>query len=301
MSQTIDGGRPGEPVDSPEDFVLPPLQIGTHVLRSRLILGTGRFASFEEMQLCISASEVDCVTVAVRRDRLHDSRGRNVLEFIDHDRLILLPNTAGCYDAESAVRCARLGREILAGLANPGADWVKLEVLGDQQTLLPDPIESLRATEQLVDEGFQVLCYTGDDPVVARRLQQAGAAAVMPAGSPIGSGQGILNPLHIRMIVESLKELDSAYPVVVDAGIGSASDAAMAMELGADAVLLNSAVAGADQPAMMALAMKRAVQAGYHSRVAGRIQKSRFASATSPEFGQFFDRPNRSGCGDSNQ
>ncbi len=290
---------PSNPIADSRDAVNVPggsaWTLGAHVLQSRLILGTGRFASFDVMRQCIQAADVDCVTVAVRRDRLHDSRGRNILEFLDLDRLTLLPNTAGCFDADSAVRTARLGREILRGLENPGADWVKLEVLGDSQTLLPDSIELLRATEQLVAEGFQVLCYSNDDPVAARRLKQAGATAVMPAGSPIGSGQGILNPHHLRLILEILKENDPNYPVLVDAGIGTASDAALAMELGVDGVLLNSAVAGARQPVQMARAMRLAVEAGWEARRAGRIAKSAFASASSPEFGVFIEKTEKTG------
>ena len=170
------------------------LKIGTHTLRSRLVVGTGKYASYPLMQESLERSGTDCITVAVRRERLIDSDGNNLLDFIDTDRYTLLPNTAGCFNAEDAIRVARLGREILEGLENPGADWVKLEVLSDTKTLLPDPVATLRATEQLVAEGFQVLCYSTDDPVIARQLKEAGATSVMPAGSPIGSGQGVLNP-----------------------------------------------------------------------------------------------------------
>ncbi|MBX3440025.1 MAG: thiazole synthase, partial [Planctomycetaceae bacterium] len=170
-----------------------PLTLGTHTFRSRLIVGTGKYATFELMQECLAASDAEVITVAVRRERLVDAGGRNILDFIDLQRFTILPNTAGCFTAEDAVRVARMGREILSNLNNPGADWVKLEVLGDTRTLLPDPIATLQATEQLVADGFQVLCYTTDDPITAKRLKQAGATSVMPAGSPIGSGQGILN------------------------------------------------------------------------------------------------------------
>ncbi|MEX2026039.1 MAG: thiazole synthase, partial [Pirellulaceae bacterium] len=173
------------------------LRLGSHVLASRLIVGTGKYDTFETMGKSLALSGTDCITVAVRRERLYDERGKNILDALDLARYILLPNTAGCYNAADAVRVARMGREILASLENPGADWVKLEVLGDAKTLLPDPIELLKATEQLVGEGFSVLCYTSDDPVIARRLKKAGATAVMPAGSPIGSGQGVLNPNNI--------------------------------------------------------------------------------------------------------
>ena len=268
-----------------ENVVNDSFQIGNHVLKSRLILGTGKYDSFETMQQSLMAAECECVTIAVRREKLHDSSGRNILDFVDSNRYTLLPNTAGCYDAESAVRCARMGREILKGLENPGADWVKLEVLGDSRTLLPDPIELLRATEQLVREGFQVLCYSSDDPVIARRLKDAGATSVMPAGSPIGSGQGILNANSLSIILEDLKRGDSSYPVIVDAGVGTASDVAIAMELGFDGVLMNSAIAMADDPINMARAMRHAVTAGRLARQSGRIRKSRYGSASSPEIG----------------
>ena len=260
------------------------LRIGSHVLTSRLILGSGRYASFEEMQQVHEVAGTQCVTVAVRREKLHDSDGRNLLDFIAPS-MTLLPNTAGCYDAAAAVRTAQMGREILRGLENPGADWVKLEVLGESRTLLPDPIETLRATEQLVELGFEVLCYSNDDPVTALKLKKAGAVAVMPAGSPIGSGQGIANPLNLQIILEQLKSDDPNYPIIVDAGLGTASDAAIAMELGADAVLLNTAVARATQPVQMGLAMKLATEAGRLAYLSGRIPKSRYGSASSPEFG----------------
>ncbi len=261
------------------------LTLGTHTLRSRLIVGTGRYRTLESMRDALDLSGADCITVAVRRERLYDPSGQNILDFIDTDRYLLLPNTAGCYSVEDALRTARLGREILRGLENPGADWVKLEVLGDGKTLLPDVVGTLQATEQLVEEGFQVLCYTSDDPVVARQLKQAGATAVMPAGSPIGSGQGILNPNNIRICMEYLKEGDPEYPVIVDAGVGTASDVTAAMELGVDGVLLNTAIAHARDPRGMARAMKTAVMAGRLAFLAGRIPKRLYASASSPEQG----------------
>lgn len=267
------------------------LEVGGHRLSSRLILGTGRYESFEIMQQSLAASGTHCITVAVRRERLYDGEGRNILDFIDLDKYILLPNTAGCYDCETAVRCARMGREILRGLENPGANWVKLEVLGDSKTLLPDPVETLKAAERLVAEGFEVLCYTSDDPILAQKLKQVGVASVMPAGSPIGSGQGILNPNNLRIILEYLKEGDPNYPVIVDAGVGTASDVATAMELGADGVLLNTAVAHARDPVQMALAMKAGIEAGRLSFLAGRIPKQLYASASSPEEGVISTRP----------
>ena len=267
------------------------LRIGTHLLGSRLIVGTGKYASYERMGAALAASGTDCITVAVRRERLIDSRGQNILDFIDTGRYTLLPNTAGCFSADDAVRVARLGREILSGLDNPGADWVKLEVLGDSKTLLPDPVATLEATEKLVAEGFQVLCYTSDDPIVARRLKQAGASSVMPAGSPIGSGQGILNPNAIRICLEYLKAGDPDYPVIVDAGVGTASDVTIAMELGVDGVLLNTGIAHAADPLRMALAMKAAVEAGRLAYLSGRIPKKLYATASSPETGTIAVKP----------
>lgn len=285
------GGETFSPLsDERREALEEPLQLGPFRFASRLILGTGRYDSFETMQASHRAAGVECVTIAVRRERLHDSSGRNILDYLDTPRLTLLPNTAGCFDAQSAVRAARMGREILRDLGNPGADWVKLEVLGDSRTLLPDPVESIRATEQLVEEGFHVLCYTGDDPVVARRLQQAGATSVMPGGSPIGSGRGLANPIHLQLILDDLKRENPSYPVILDAGIGTASHAAQAMELGFDAVLLNSAVARADDPLRMAMAMKMAVEAGRLALLAGRIPAARYGSASSPDVGVISSR-----------
>lgn len=260
-------------------------QIGSHTLNSRLIVGTGKYTTYELMKECLEISEAEVITVAVRRERLVDADGRNILDFIDLDKYTILPNTAGCFNADDAVRVARLGREILEGLENPGSDWVKLEVLGDTRTLLPDPVATLQATEKLVADGFQVLCYSTDDPITAKRLKEAGASSVMPAGSPIGSGQGILNANNIRICLEYLKEDDPNYPVIVDAGVGTASDVAMAMELGCDGVLLNTGIAGADNPALMASAMKKACQSGHEAYHAGRIAKKLYATASSPEVG----------------
>ncbi len=261
------------------------LRIGAHAFTSRLIVGTGKYASYEAMQEALDISGTECITVAVRRERLIDAAGKNLLDFIDTRRYTILPNTAGCFTAEDAVRVARLGREILAQLGNPGADWVKLEVLGDKRTLLPDPIATLDATKTLVSEGFQVLVYTSDDPVVARRLKEAGAASVMPAGSPIGSGQGVLNPNAIRICLEYLKENDPEYPVIVDAGVGTASDVTGAMELGVDGVLLNTGIAQARNPLQMARAMRLAAESGRLAYLAGRIPKRLYATASSPTEG----------------
>lgn len=261
------------------------LVLGTHSLRSRLIVGTGKYATFELMRECLEISGADVITVAVRRERLVDASGRNILDFIDLDRYTILPNTAGCFTADDAVRTARLGREILSGLNNPGASWIKLEVLGDKKTLLPDPVATLEATRELVADGFEVLCYTTDDPITARRLKEAGATSVMPAGSPIGSGQGVLNPNNIRICLEYLKENDPDYPVIVDAGVGTASDVAFAMELGCDGVLLNTAIASASDPVAMAEAMKLACRSGYLAARAGRIPRKLYATASSPEIG----------------
>lgn len=269
------------------------LKIGAHELASRLIVGTGKYAGYDLMAESLTLSGTDCITVAVRRERLIDAEGRNLLDFIDTSRYLLLPNTAGCFTADDAIRVARLGREILLGLENPGADWVKLEVLGDKKTLLPDPVATLAATEKLVAEGFAVLCYTTDDPVTAKRLKEAGAASVMPAGSPIGSGQGILNPNNIRICLEYLKDGDPDYPVIVDAGVGAASDVTFAMELGVDGVLLNTGIAHARDPLAMARAMRAAIEAGRLSYLAGRIPRKLYATASSPDEGVIAPRSAR--------
>ena len=270
-----------------------PLVLGNHTFQSRLIVGTGKYATFELMQECLAEAEAEVITVAVRRERLIDAQGRNILDFVDTGRLTILPNTAGCFSAEDAVRVARMGREILTNIENPGADWIKLEVLGDTRTLLPDPVATLQATEQLVADGFSVLCYTSDDPIMAKRLKEAGATAVMPAGSPIGSGQGILNANALRICLEYLKEDDPDYPMIVDAGVGTASDVVTAMELGCDGVLLNTGIAGANDPLMMAHAMKHACLAGRSAYQAGRIPKRLYATASSPEAGVIeLTRPN---------
>jgi thiazole synthase len=276
---TLVGGGSGEPADKP-------LVIGKFRFTSRLITGTGKYASYELMRDSLAASACEVTTVAVRRERLVDRQGRNILDYLDLKRLTILPNTAGCFSAEDAIRHARLARELLSNLGNPGAEWVKLECLGDPKTLLPDPVATLQATEQLVKEGFAVLVYTSDDPIMARRLKAAGAASVMPAGSPIGSGQGILNPNNIRIILEYLKEGDPDYPVIVDAGVGAASDVSVAMELGCDGVLLNTAIAHAQDPVRMAWAMRYACQAGRLSYLGGRIPRKLYAQASSPMEGR---------------
>jgi thiazole synthase len=281
----------GSPTATATDLYDQPLKLGTHTLRSRLIVGTGRYDRHETMARTLDLSGSDCITVAVRRERLYDGEGKNILDYLDLERYTLLPNTAGCYNALDAVRVARMGREILLSLENAGADWVKLECLGDAKTLLPDPIETLKATEMLVADGFQVLVYTSDDPVIARRLKRAGATAVMPAGSPIGSGQGVLNSNAIKIILEYLKGDDPTYPVIIDAGVGTASDVAVAMELGVDGVLLNTAIAHARDPLLMARAMKAACEAGRMAYLAGRIPKRMYASASSPEEGVIATRP----------
>jgi thiazole synthase len=263
-----------------------PLVIGKFRFTSRLITGTGKYASYPLMRECLDASGCEVTTVAVRRERLVDKEGRNILDFLDLKRLTILPNTAGCFSAEDAIRHARLARELLTNLSNPGAEWVKLECLGDPKTLLPDPVDTLRATEQLVKEGFTVLVYTSDDPILARRLKAAGAASVMPAGSPIGSGQGILNANNIRIILEYLKDGDPDYPVIVDAGVGIASDVSAAMELGCDGVLLNTGIAHAKDALRMAWAMRYACEAGRLAYLAGRIPRKLYATASSPMEGR---------------
>lgn len=265
-------------------------QVAGRAMSSRLIVGTGKYTTYDLMRDCLEASGAEVITVAVRRERLIDAEGRSILDFIDLGRYTILPNTAGCFNADDAVRVARLGREILEGLENPGADWVKIEVLGDKKTLLPDPIGTLEATKKLVADGFKVLCYTTDDPITARRLKDAGAASVMPAGSPIGSGQGILNPNNLRICLEYLKEGDPDYPVIIDAGVGTASDVSIAMELGCDAVLLNTGIASARDPLAMAHAMRHACLAGRLAYVAGRIPKKLYATASSPIEGVISDQ-----------
>jgi thiazole synthase len=259
-----------------------PLRVAGRTLASRLIVGTGKYATFPQMAAALDASGCDVVTVAVRRERLFNEQGQSLLDHLDTSRYTVLPNTAGCFTADDAVRVARLGRELLDQLDNPGKDWVKLEVLHDKKTLLPDPIGTLEATQQLVADGFAVLVYTSDDPVMAVKLKEAGAAAVMPAGSPIGSGQGVLNANAITIILEMLKGDDADYPVIVDAGVGAASDVSVAMELGADGVLLNTAIAHAQDPVLMAEAMRHALRAGRQGYRAGRIPKKRYATASSP-------------------
>ena len=270
-------------VDDPSD---PPLIVAGRRFASRLVVGTGKYSTYADMAECLAASGTDCVTVAVRRERLVNAAGENILEHLDTSRYTLLSNTAGCFTADDAVRVARLGRELLRDLGNPGSEWVKLEVLGDAKTLLPDPVGTIEATKQLVDDGFAVLVYTSDDPVTARRLKDAGAASVMPAGSPIGSGQGILNANNLRICMEYLKDGDPTYPVIVDAGVGTASDVAAAMELGVDGVLLNTAIAHASDPLRMARAMAAACDAGRQAFLAGRIPKRLYATASSPDEGR---------------
>jgi thiazole synthase len=248
-----------------------PLIIAGKSFRSRLVVGTGKYPSHAVMQAAHEASGTEMVTVAVRRVDLSATGSASLLSYVDRQRIFLLPNTAGCYTADDAVRTARLARE--AGLSN----WIKLEVIGDERTLFPDNEALLEATRILVKEGFVVLPYTNDDPIACRKLEEAGAAAVMPLGAPIGSGLGIQNPNNLQIIKEYAR-----VPVIVDAGVGTASDAAVAMELGADAVLMNSAIAGARDVVMMAGAMKRAVEAGRMAFLAGRIGRKRYASASSP-------------------
>jgi thiazole synthase len=260
--------RPGadaSPAPRPDPFVF-----GGRTFASRLIVGTGKYATFPLMREALLASAAEIVTVAVRRVNLTDRSKESLLDYVPKG-MTLLPNTAGCYNAEDAVRAARLGREV--GLS----DWVKLEVLGDEQTLWPDNEALLSATKTLVAEGFVVFPYTSDDPIVCRKLEDAGAAAVMPLGAPIGSGLGIQNPNNIAIILERAQ-----VPVIVDAGVGTASDACVAMELGAHGVLMNTGIAGAADPVRMAGAMRDAVRAGRDAFLAGRIPKKRYATASSP-------------------
>jgi thiazole synthase len=251
-----------------------PLVIAGRSFRSRLIVGTGKYPSNAIMADAHGASGADMITVAVRRVNVTDRSKESLLDFIDPARVFILPNTAGCYTAEDAIRTAHLAREV--GLSN----WVKLEVIGDERTLFPDNVALLEATRVLVRDGFVVLPYTNDDPIICRKLEELGAAAVMPLGAPIGSGLGIQNINNIRIIREQSK-----VPVIVDAGVGVPSDAAIAMELGADGVLMNTAIAGADDPVVMAAAMKLGVEAGRLAYRAGRIPKRMYASASSPVAG----------------
>jgi len=255
--------------------MLDSLVIAGRAFSSRLIIGSGKYRSFAEMKRAHEASGADMVTVAVRRVNLTDKSQESLLDYIDRARMFILPNTAGCYTADEAVRTARLGREV--GLSN----WVKLEVIGDQETLFPDTEGLLEATRTLVKEGFVVLPYTNDDLIVARKLIDAGAAAVMPLGAPIGSGMGIQNPANIRILREKI----TAVPLIVDAGVGTASDAAVAMELGADGVLMNTAIAEAQDTVLMAEAMRDAVSAGRKAHLSGRIARKLYATASSPASG----------------
>jgi thiazole synthase len=285
MSVIVENKTPTGPTASTVAAVEPgaqPLVIAGRTFTSRLFVGTGKYKTMELMQQSLDASGSRVVTVAVRRERLFNEQGKSLLEYLDLSRYTILPNTAGCFSAADAVRVARLGREILEQLGNPGASWVKLEVLGDKKTLLPDPVGTIEATKELVKDGFQVLAYTSDDPISAIRIKEAGASSVMPAGSPIGSGQGVLNRANIVLCLELLKQGDAAFPVIVDAGVGSASDVSFAMELGADGVLLNTAIAHAKDPVMMAHAMRHACTGGRQSYLAGRIPKKLYASASSP-------------------
>jgi thiazole synthase len=257
-----------------------PLILADRAFRSRLLVGTGKYKDMQETRAAIEASGAEIITIAVRRTNIGQNADEpNILEVLPPDRYTLLPNTAGCYDAKTAVRTCKLARELL-----DGHDLVKLEVLGDEQTLFPDVVATMKAAEELVRDGFKIMVYTNDDPIVARQLEAMGCVAVMPLAAPIGSGLGIRNRLNIRTIVENAK-----VPVLVDAGVGTASDAAVAMELGCDGVLMNTAIAAAQKPVLMASAMRKAIEAGREAYRAGRMPARRFASASSPFDGLFFD------------
>ncbi len=257
------------------------LKVAGRELNSRLLVGTGKYESYEQAGEAIEASGADMVTVAIRRTNIGQNKDEpSLLDYVPPERYTLLPNTAGCFNAEDAVRTCKLARELL-----DGHELVKLEVLGDEKTLYPDMRATVQAARELLDDGFRVLVYTNDDPIVARELEDMGCDAVMPLGSLIGSGLGILNPHNIRLILE-----EARVPIIVDAGVGSASDAAIALEMGCDGVLLNSAVAHAKQPEMMASAMRKAIEAGRESFLAGRMPRKAYASASSPMEGTFFDQ-----------
>ncbi len=256
-----------------------PLIIAGKRYTSRLLVGTGKYRDLEETRRAVEASGAEIITVAIRRTNIGQNAGEpNLLDVLPPERYTILPNTAGCYTAEDAIRTCRLARELL-----DGHDLVKLEVLGDQKTLFPDIPATLKAAEILVKEGFKVMVYTTDDPLIAKRLEELGCVAVMPLAAPIGSGLGIRNPYNIRLIVENAK-----VPILVDAGVGTASDAAIAMELGCDGVLMNSAIAAARNPVLMASAMNKAVQAGREAYLAGRMPRKLYGSASSPIEGSFF-------------
>lgn len=255
------------------------LELAGDYYQSRLLVGTGKYRDLEQTRRAVEASGAEIITVAIRRTNIGQHAGEpNLLDVIPLDQYTLLPNTAGCYSAEEAVRTCRLARELL-----DGHDLVKLEVLADEKTLYPDLVQTYQAAEQLIADGFKVMVYTNDDPIAAKRLEEMGCVAVMPLAAPIGSGLGIRNPYNIRTIVENAR-----VPILVDAGVGTASDAAIAMELGCDGVLMNTAIAGAQDPVLMASAMKKAVEAGREAFLAGRIPRKRFASASSPLDGLFF-------------
>ncbi len=257
-----------------------PLIIADRTFSSRLLVGTGKYRDMDETRAAVDASGAEIVTIAVRRSNIGQNTDEpNILEVLPPNRFTLLPNTAGCYDAETAVRTCRLARELL-----DGHDLMKLEVLGDEKTLFPDVIATLKAAEELVRDGFKIMVYTNDDPIMARELEAMGCVAVMPLAAPIGSGLGIRNKLNIRTIVEN-----ASVPVLVDAGVGTASDAAVAMELGCDGVLMNTAIAAAQKPVLMASAMRKGIEAGREAYLAGRMPAKRFASASSPLEGLFFD------------
>ncbi|MCF6283133.1 MAG: thiazole synthase [Candidatus Polarisedimenticolaceae bacterium] len=253
--------------------------IAGQTFSSRLLVGTGKYKDFNESQAAIEASGAEIVTVAVRRTNIgQDKNEPNILDILPPEKYTILPNTAGCFDAKSAVRTCRLARELLGG-----HNLVKLEVLGDQKTLFPDMRATLEATEELIKDGFDIMVYTNDDPILAKQLEEMGCVAVMPLAAPIGSGLGIRNRLNIRTIVENAN-----VPILVDAGVGTASDAAVAMELGCDGVLMNTAIAAAQNPVLMASAMRKGIEAGREAFLAGRMQAKRFASASSPIDGLFF-------------
>ena len=255
------------------------LNVAGRSYASRLLVGTGKYRDFEQTRRAVELSGAEIVTIAIRRTNIGQEAGQpNLLDFLPPERYTLLPNTAGCYDAKSAVRTCRLARELL-----DGHDLVKLEVLGDEKTLYPDMPETLAAAEELIRDGFKVMVYTSDDPIMARRLEKMGCVAVMPLAAPIGSGLGIRNPYNIRSIVEN-----AGVPILVDAGVGTASDASIAMELGCDGVLMNTAIAQAKDPLLMASAMRKAVEAGREAFLAGRIPRRAYASASSPIDGTFF-------------